>query len=68
MKEYKFRVKTKQIYSYLYLYLIILFTEDNILTILQATKADSGAYRCEAWNAYSKSSSSVTLAVDGMYQ
>lgn len=44
-----------------------MLTGDNILTILRATKADSGAYRCEAWNAYSKSSSSATLLIDGMY-
>lgn len=40
--------------------------DNNILTILKATKADSGVYQCEAANAYSKSSSSTTILVDRM--
>jgi hypothetical protein len=45
----------------------IYVAEDHRLSIQQATKADSGTYQCEAANAYSKSSSSITILVDGMY-
>jgi hypothetical protein len=44
-----------------------MFAEDHRLSIQQATKADSGTYQCEAANAYSKSSSSITILVDGEF-
>jgi hypothetical protein len=45
----------------------IYVAEDHRLSIQQATKADSGTYQCEAANAYSKSSSSITILVDGEF-
>ncbi|KYB26517.1 Papilin-like Protein [Tribolium castaneum] len=42
-------------------------SDNNKLTILRATKADSGVYQCEAANSYSKASSSLTILVDEMF-
>ncbi|KAJ8933413.1 hypothetical protein NQ314_014023 [Rhamnusium bicolor] len=45
----------------------IQISDSNTLTILQATKADSGYYQCEATNAYSKASSTLEILIEGMY-
>ncbi|CAH1111392.1 unnamed protein product, partial [Psylliodes chrysocephalus] len=43
-------------------------TERNsVLTIEQATKADSGYYQCEVTNNYSKASSAMEISIQGMY-
>ncbi|KAJ8966839.1 hypothetical protein NQ317_003021 [Molorchus minor] len=45
----------------------LLISDAHTLTILQATKDDSGIYQCEATNAYSTASSSLELFIEGQY-
>ncbi|KAG5871898.1 hypothetical protein JTB14_030952 [Gonioctena quinquepunctata] len=45
----------------------IQISDSNTLSILQATKADSGFYQCEAYNVYTKSTSTLEILVKGVY-
>nr|XP_023024406.1 papilin-like [Leptinotarsa decemlineata] len=45
----------------------IQISDSHTLTILDATKADSGFYQCEAINAYTKSTSTLEILIEGIY-
>ena len=44
---------------------MVYFIESNKLVILKANASDSGSYKCEADNGYSKAESTISVIVEG---